>query len=239
MTSPALDAPSASNLCDALLGFVDDHRLGSLESGLRGFNHRFRNLLNGLRMGLYLARRNGLGADSPRWGRIDQAYAAIEQFQNRLQSVYQAVPLTPIVGRFGALVNERGPSWIDRFRQNGNALILEAPERESEGRFDPMFLGAALDNFVAWRAETLPGEGRATLRWSVDRDGFAVDWSEEAGERSEPPAETDPNRLSATTAALSLPLLARVVAEHGGRLSWSRQPRVEARLRWPLSLGES
>jgi len=243
MTPPSVEVSTAPRLCDALLGFVDDNQLDPLQQALRGFNHRFRNLLNGLRMGFYLAKRSGLEADSERWGEIDQTYAAIEQFQTRIQTIYQAMPLTPIVGRFGALVGERGPTWTDWFRQNGNELILAAPERESEGRFDPMFLGTALDGFVAWRAAALPRGGRATLRWTADSDGFAITWSERA---AEPPADaasptttaatgTGSGPLSATTASLSLPLLARVVAEHGGRLSWTREPRVEARFRWPLT----
>jgi len=239
MTQPSVEASTPPRLCDALLGFVDDNRLDPLQQALRGFNHRFRNLLNGLRMGFYLAKRSGFEADSKHWGEIDQTYAAIEQFQTRLQTIYQAMPLTPIAGRFGCLVGERGPTWIDWFHQNGNELVLEAPERESEGRFDPMFLGTALDNFVAWRAAALPRGGRATLRWTADQDGFAIAWNERAAEApavTPPPAPVAaPGPLSATTASLSLPLLARVVAEHGGRLSWTREPSVVARICWPLT----
>jgi len=193
-------------------------------------------------MGFYLAKRSGFQADSERWGEIDQTYREVEQFQARLQTIYQAMPLTLIDGRFGALVGERGATWIDWFRQNGNELILEAPEEESEGRFDPMFLGTALDGFVAWRAASLPRGGRAVLRWIADGDGFAITWSERAGETpadpSPVPLPSPPGSLSTTTASLSLPLLARVVAEHGGKLSWSREPRVKARIRWPLAAAE-
>jgi len=226
-------------LCDALLGFVDGGRLDSLQQSLRAFNHRFRNLLNSLRMSFYLAKRSGLQPDSERWGELERAYQEVEQFQGRLQTIYQAMPLTLIDGRFGSLVAERGSTWTDWFRQNGNELVLEAPERESEGRFDPMFLGTALDGFVAWRAASLPGGGRATLRWGADGDGFAIDWSE----RAEALAAASPSEplsfpsgpLAATTASLSLPLLARVVSEHGGKFSWSREGGAEARIRWPLA----
>lgn len=240
MIPPSLEASTAPRLCDALLGFVDGNQLDPLQQALRGFNHRFRNLLNGLRMGFYLAKRSGLEEASERWTEIDRTYAAIEQFQTRLQTIYQAMPLTPIVGRFGALVGERATTWTDWFRQNGNELVLETPDGESEGRFDPMFLGTALDNFVAWRAAALPRGGRATLRWTADPDGFSIDWTERAAERTAAPMTTPttshtPGPLSATTASLSLPLLARVIAEHGGRLSWTREPRVEARFCWPLA----
>lgn len=239
MTRPPHDGSAAPRLCDALLGFVEQGRLDPLQHSLRGFNHRFRNLLNSLRMGFYLAKRSGFQADSERWDEIDQTYREVEQFQSRLQTIYQAMPLTLVEGRFGALIDERRATWIEWFKRNGNELVLEAPEDEREGRFDPMFLGTALDGFVAWRAASLPRGGSATLRWAADDDGFEIDWSERTGEapatRPPAPSASPSGPLSTTTASLSLPLLARVVAEHGGKLSWSREHRVEARIRWPLT----
>ena len=44
------------------------------------------------------------------------------------------------------------------------------------------------------------------------------------------------NRNTFRTRLLALPLLARVVAEHHGRLSWTASPAVEACLRWPLAV---
>lgn len=239
MFSTPHEGSAELRLCDALLGFVDGGRLDSLRQTLRGFNHRFRNLLNSLRMSFYLAKRSGFQSGSDRWGEIDRAYKEVEQFQSRLETIYQAMPLTPINGRLGALVNEREATWVDWFRQNGDELILEAPEEESEGRFDPMFLGTALDGFIAWRAASLSPGSRATLRWTADGEDFAIDWtersSESPGSRPSAPARSASRSLSETTASLSLPLLARVVAEHGGRLSWSREPEIEARVRWPLT----
>lgn len=238
MISTPHDGSAELRLCDALLGLVDNGRLDSLQQSLRGFNHRFRNLLNSLRMSFYLAKRSGFQADSGRWGEIDQAYREVEEFQTRLQTIYQAMPLTLIDGRFGALAAERESTWADWFRQNGNELVLNAPDPEMEGRFDPMYLGTALDGFIAWRAAAIPRGGRATLRWTTNGDGFAIDWSERAtastiepSGRARPPAET----LPVTTASLSLPFLARVAVEHGGGLSWTREPDVEARIRWPLT----
>lgn len=238
MISTPHDGSAELRLCDALLGLVDHGRLDSLQQSLRGFNHRFRNLLNSLRMSFYLAKRSGFQEGSRRWDEIDQAYKEVEEFQTRLQTIYQAMPLTLIDGRFGALAAERESIWVDWFRQNGNELVLNAPDPEMEGRFDPMYLGTALDGFIAWRAVAILRGGRATLRWTTNDEGFAIDWSERAGASMvEPndPARPPGESLSLTTASLSLPFLARVAAEHGGGLSWTREPDVEARIRWPLT----
>jgi hypothetical protein len=221
------------------LRFVDDGQLGPLRHALSDFNHRCRNLLNGMKMSFYLAKRSSPGPLSERWGELDQTYCAVEQLFERLSSIYRTMPLTLLKLRFGSLVDERSRVWDAWFQQTGNTLTLEPPDREAIGELDAMRLIAAIDAFVAWRAESLPRGGRAFLKWATEGGCFQLAWREQTHDlpqdeavSSHAPEARRP--LSAATGSLSLPLLARVIAEHRGRLTWTREPHVEARIRWPL-----
>jgi hypothetical protein len=221
------------------LRFVDDGRLGPLRLALSDFNHRCRNLLNGMKMSFYLAKRSAPGPLSERWRELDRTYGAVEQLFEQLSVIYRAMPLALMKASFGSLVAERSADWISWFERNENVLTLQPPAREEVGELDAMRLVSAIDDFVAWRAESLPRGGRATFTWSSEDGSFDVIWREQApnlaGDDAGPPVPGPPSREPmATMGSLSLPLLARVIAEHRGRLTWTREPHVEARIRWPL-----
>ncbi|APW61001.1 hypothetical protein [Paludisphaera borealis] len=233
------DGSADDGLSSSLLRFVDDDQLGPLRHALSDFNHRCRNLLNGMKMSFYLAKRSSPGPLSERWGELDQTYCAVEQLFERLSTIYRTMPLTLMKLRFGSLVDERSRGWAAWFQQNGNTLTLEPPDREAIGEFDAMRLITAIDAFVAWRAESMPRGGRAFLKWATDGGCFQLAWREQASDLTQPEAAvSDPfparGSLAAATGSLSLPLLARVISEHRGRLTWTREPHVEARIRWPL-----
>jgi hypothetical protein len=216
------------------LRFVDDGQVGPLRHALSDFNHRCRNLLNGMKMSFYLAKRSSPGPLSERWGELDQTYRTVEQLFERLSTIYRNMPLSLMTVPFGSLAAERSSVWREWFEQAGNALTLEPPECETAGQLDAMRLVSAIDGFVAWRAASMPRGGRALLNWSTDGGCIELVWREHAPEApSTEPADVQ-RPSSATMGSLSLPLLARVVAEHRGRVTWSREPRVEARVRWPL-----
>lgn len=233
------DGSADDGLSSSLLRFVDDGQLGPLRHALSDFNHRCRNLLNGMKMSFYLAKRSSPGPLSDRWGDLDQTYSAVEQLFERLSTIYRTMPLTLMKVRFGSLVAERSSVWASWFEQAGNALTLEPPDREAIGELDAMRLISAIDGFVAWRAESMPRGGRAFLNWDTDGGCFQLGWREQAPEILPTDAAASDaaealGPLSAATGSLSLPLLARVIVEHRGRLTWTREPNVEARIRWPL-----
>jgi hypothetical protein len=236
------DGSADDGLSGSLLKFVDDGRLGPLRLALSDFNHRCRNLLNGMKMSFYLAKRTAPGPLSERWAELDRAYGAVEQLFERLSIIYRSMPLALMKASFGSLAAERSAQWNAWFERNGNALTLEPPGREDVGEMDAMRLVSALDGFIAWRAESLPRGGRATLSWATDGGSFQLVWREQAPKRArddaDPPASPPVlNSPASITGSLSLPLLARVIAEHRGRLAWTREPHVEARIRWPLAVG--
>ena len=234
MRPQPLDGSAEDGLSNSLLRFVDDGQIGPLRHALSGFNHRCRNLLNGMKMGLYLARRSSPGPLSERWGELDQTYRSVEQLFERLSTIYRDMPLSLMKVPFGSLAVERSPVWRDWFEQAGNTLKLEPPDREAAVELDVMRLVSAIDGFVAWRAESMPRGGGASLVWSTDGGCIELVWRERAPEVAAPDAPELRRPSSPVTGSLSLPLLARVVAEHRGRLSWTRAPHVEARVRWPL-----
>ena len=186
-----------------------------------------------MKMSFYLAKRSSPGPLSERWGELDQTYCAVEQLFEHLSTIYRNMPLSLMKVPFGSLAAERSSGWSDCFERAGSTLTLEPPEREAVVEFDAMRLTAAIDGFVAWRAGSMPRGGRAFLTWSTDGNCIELVW------RERPPAVAltdapEDRRPSSATGALSLPLLARVIAEHRGRLAWTREPHVEARIRWPL-----
>jgi hypothetical protein len=233
-----LDGSADDGLSSSLLRFVDEGQLGPLRQALSDFNHRCRNLLNGMKMSFYLAKRSSPGPLSERWGELDQTYGAVEQLLERLSTIYRSMPLTLLKLRFGSLVDERSSVWASWFEQHGNTLTLEPPDREAVGELDAMRLISAIDAFITWRAESLPRGGRAFLKWATEGGCFQLSWIEQVPEHARNnrfPVEGVPDsRLPTATGALSLPLLARVISEHRGRLTWTREPNVEARMRWPL-----
>ena len=231
------DGSADEGLSGSLLRFIDDGQLEPLRQALGGFNHRCRNMLNSMKMGFYLTKRAAAEPMPERWEELVQTYTEVERLFDLVQSIYRTMSLTLVRRPFRAIVDEQERAWRQAFEREGLSLSIEPPDQESAGEFDAMRLSSALDGFIAWRASRLAPGGVATLGWSTTPKGFQVDWRE-----SPPRSLGDPVRLpssphaalAATTRSLSLPLLARVVAEHRGRLHWSPRPCAEARLRWPL-----
>jgi len=231
------DGSADEGLSDSLLRFIDGGQMEPLRQALSGFNHRCRNMLNSMKMGFYLARRAADGPLPERWDDLTRTYNEIERLFDLLQSIYRTMTLNPVTRPFGAVVDERRRAWTAAFDREDLTLTFEPPAREEAGAYDAMRFSSALDAFVAWRAASLSPGGAAVLSWETTPHGFQVDWSESPSRMFEasPRRPASPHEsLAATARSLALPLLARVVAEHRGRLSWTPRPRVQASLRWPL-----
>ena len=157
-----LDGSAEDELSSSLLRFVDDGQLGPLRQALSDFNHRCRNLLNGMKMSFYLAKRSSPGPLSERWVELDQTYSAVEQLFERLSTIYRVMPLTLMNVAFGSLAAERSSVWRDWFQKAGGTLTLEPPDGESIGELDAMRLMSAFDSFVACCADSMPRGGEPT-----------------------------------------------------------------------------
>lgn len=231
------DGSAEDGLGASLLRFIEEGRTQELRQALSGFNHRCRNMLNSMKMGFYLARRSASGPLPERWHELNGTYLEVERLFDFMQSIYRTMSLTMVQQPFRAMVDERGRDWRAAFEREGAVLAIRPPARESAGEFDAMRIASAFDAFVSWRAARLGPGGQATLTWATTRRHFEVYWNEASP--TAPIARTSAPQcpvaaLASTTRSLALPLLARVVAEHRGRLSWTPGPAAEARIRWPL-----
>lgn len=235
------DGSADGGLSGSLLRFIDEGQLEPLRQALSGFNHRCRNMLNSMKMGFYLTRRAATGPMPERWDELSLTYTEVERLFDLIQAIYRTMSLTLVRQPFRAMVDERRMVWCGAFERRGLTLTIEPPSRESAGEFDAMRLASALDGFIAWRASLLrPGSG-AALSWSTSGGRFHVRWMESpaAAAPVEAANPTPPHAaLAATTRSLSLPLLARVIAEHRGRLSWTPESDAEAYFWWPQAVAE-
>src|SRR4029079_9760652 len=93
----------------------DDRKIAQLREEVSGLSHRCRNLLNGMKMSLYLRRR---GASSPLpalWANVEQSYGGIEQILERLQLIYRPMSLTLVRAPFSSLVRDHKREWHGLF----------------------------------------------------------------------------------------------------------------------------
>ena len=231
--------------CSAVHLADEPERIERLRHLLRGFNHRCRNSLNGIKMSLYLAKRQWNGEAPPFWVELEQTYLEIERLFDRLQMIYRPLSMTMVRSPLGQLVAERLPSWRSWFTPNGLTLEVDPPEQEVSGDFDPMHLGQGLDAFVAWRAVRCSAMGKPQLSWRIEAGCFEIAWSEGLSRSPQTSRKyesqlTDEASPSSLVDCLALPLLARIVAAHGGSQETSRDPAFGLKLRWPRFLaGES
>lgn len=196
-------------------------KLGALYEILGDYCHALRNRLNSIKLSLFLARRQACPLADSAWAEAESSYRAVEQFVEQLQAICRPMALFAIPLDLNALVAERLPSWRDELGRRGRALEVEAPDGPAVGRLDPARLTQALDSFVAWRARS-GARSSVRLRWGADDDHLALEWHDPQG--------TDPDDA---TGALAMPLLARVVAAHGGRCQLDDESGLRLRCRWP------
>jgi hypothetical protein len=202
------------------------------------FNHRCRNSLNGIKMGLYLFKRQTSGPLHQCWAELAQSYADIERLFDRLQLIYRPMSVNTVRSPFGLLVNERLPAWTSSLSTRGQTLSINPPEKDDPGDFDPMYLGLGLDSFVAWRAAAGRPTGQSTLSWRIADRCFEISWDElgsaNRSARGQPELGLSQGaRQSSRVDTLALPLLARVVAAHGGFVETLSDPAFGIKLRWP------
>jgi hypothetical protein len=235
------DGPAEEGLSSSFLGLVQDpERVESIRIMLSGFCHKCRNSLNGIKMSFYLFRREAKGAVPDCWGDLESIYHQVEHLFDHLQSIYRPMTLTTVRSRLDEMIDHHAPKWRSWFETKGRTIRLDPPECPVPADFDPAQLGAGLDAMATWRASAVDVLTLTRVAWRAHEGSIELLWEEVPID--EPPVPPDvadgiPRREGNSTSrpvdALALPLLARIVAAHGGRLQYSREPALVVRLRWP------
>src|SRR4051812_28397990 len=126
MHSPHDEGIDEEAMSSLLLRLVqDEERADELREMLSGFTHRCRNLLNGMKMSLYLMRKTAAGQVPHRLAEVEEAYGSIEQLFDRLQAIYRPISLTPISAKFGCLVDDRQRGWREAFESADATLKID------------------------------------------------------------------------------------------------------------------
>jgi hypothetical protein len=222
-----------------LLQIVNDlERVERLRAVLSGFCHRCRNSLNGIKMSLYLFRRESRGAVPDGWGEIETIYQYVEHLFDHLQTIYRPMTISMVRFPLDELIHHHVPKWRSWFESRGLKLQIDPPESEVPGDFDPAQLGLGLDAMAAWRADVGPIGVVVRVAWGVHEGSIEIRWRENAPRSAtrEPASmscQRDADSPSRRVDVLALPLLARILAAHGGQLACERGAGFGVLLRWP------
>ena len=235
------EGPAEEGLSSSFLRFVHDpEQVECLKTVLSGFCHRCRNSLNGIKMSLYLFRREARGAVPDCWGDLEAIYHQLERLFDHLQAIYRPMPITMVRAPLDDLIDQHVPKWRCWFESRGRTLQRDPPESEVLADFDPSQLGAGLDALAAWRAEAGDTKALTRIAWGVRDGSIEVRWDEVLSDDPPVPVEhadgftrRDGPASSRGADMLALPILARIVAVHGGRLECKREPWFSVQLRWP------
>lgn len=209
---------------------------GHLHDVLGGYCHECRNQLNSLKITLYLVRKSGLAGKAIS-DELEPLYKRLETFVDRLQQVCRPMPLSLVRLPFSLLVDDRKSTWTTWLSERGRRLVVVPPADPATASFDPMRIGQAFDDLVAWRASAGDRANDLRLRWKTEGETFRLDWDEP--ERESDPENTDePKEVwdegTESLSALTVPLLTRIMTLHGGFAEESGPGRWGLRLRWPL-----
>ncbi len=224
-----------------MLAIVHDaQRVEHLREVLSSFCHRCRNSLNGIKLSLYLFRREARGAVPHCLGEIEGMYQQVEHFFDRLQAIYRPMDVRKMEGSIDELIRTHAHRWRSLYESKGQALRLEPPEASVLAEFDPNLLGQGLDAIAAWRAEVATASTISRVAWGLCDDWIEIEWREEV--RTGPPdlvehagglIRRDPGISLARVDPMAIPLLARIAASHDGILERDPGEGFAIRIRWP------
>jgi hypothetical protein len=229
MGSLSLQEKTEGDLTTALFRIASDPTLvTALHQILGTFCHQGRNVLNSLKLNLYLAQRCRPDCERNRWEDLEACYGALEQLFDRLQAICRPMPLTPVRASLGLLMEEGRSGWAEAMSAHDRPFELVAPSKPAIGDFDPVRMRDGLDVFINWRARAGEPGQPASLSWSADRRAFHLDWDE--------PGSSGPSTVAEhgdSPDPFALPLLARVISSHGGSLDLNRRHGLHMSVRWP------
>lgn len=227
-----LESTPANELTTSLFRIATDPvQTESLHKLLGAFCHQCRNVLNSMKLSLYLAKREHPPASPNFWSEFEPGYLAVEQFYDRLQAICRPMALTPIKASLELLIDDRRNAWVSAMGERQRSLAIVAPPEPAIGQFDPVRLGEGLDVFIHWRARVGPSNTPAELSWSCADGRFLLEWIEQGGGPTISSESQDGG-----PAVLSLPFLARVISAHGGTLDLNFTQGLHLRIQWPVDL---
>jgi hypothetical protein len=164
---------------------------------------------------------------------LEQTYELVEQTIERLQLIYRPINPTLVESTLGSMFAEREDCWRASLAEQDKELEIDRPTRDQIGLFDPSYLGRGLDALVAWRAAASPAGTRVRFGWRCRPDEFRIRWTER---ESSPRAHVDvilSTRVQDQTDSLALPMLARIISAHAGRLVSTAEPDLSLNVSWP------
>ena len=235
------EGPSEERLSQSMLPVVtSQERIAGLRRILSGFSHRCRNSLNGIKVSLYLLRREHSGANPSEWQELEQTYLQIERLFDHLQAIYRPMTLTMVRSPLGPFLADHEPKWRTWFEASGRTLRVDRPSQDLPGDFDPIHLGMGLDAVLSWRAEVREASRHPRLSWRTGEGFCEVAWDETeaptaCGPGSGAAGQDGKDHGWARVDPLALPLLARIVTAHAGHTEMTREPGRGfcLKLRWP------
>ena len=226
------DLPPDLDLHQSLLWIAQNPTLRKdLERVLGGYCHQGRNRLNSLKLSIYLAKRQAPGGDATVWQSVEQAYQIVETQIDRLQMVCRPMSLALVNIGLNLLFDDRSAGWSATLGEAGHHVVFQPPDGANLARFDVDKLGMALDALVAWRAEQGVSGTRILVKWWVHNREAQISWSEQR-----PTNAPDQLQIHPGSTAWTLPILIRVVTEHGGRLRVDEDSGWHLAISWPASV---
>jgi hypothetical protein len=220
---------------------VDPRRTEHLHGLLGWYCHETRNILNSLKMCIYLVKRENGGVAVGGLADLEPRYGDLERFVDRLHQLCRPMPLCRVRAPFDLLIHERCMVWSQILGARGRRLRLKGPADPAMCSFDPTRLGTALDDLVAWRARCGRRDSDLFVSWGTDaaRESIEVAWTETpvdpGADRTRVSRSDEESDVPEALAILSLPMLTRVVTLHGGTVEASERAGWQLRMRWPTN----
>jgi hypothetical protein len=218
----------------------DPEHVERLRTALSAFCHRYRNSLNGIKMSLYLFRREAHGDVPDCWENLETIYHQIVHLFDHLQTIYRPMAITMVRSTLDELIYYHLPRWRSSFVSRGLVIQVDPPQSQVPADFDPGQLGVALDAMATWRAEACCPGTLTRIAWTAREGSIELRWEEvvachpaESLHRAGRPGPREENLAGRHLDLLELPMLARIVAEHGGRLHVKRGTPLQFLLSWP------
>ncbi len=209
----------------------DPVQVAELYKLLGEFCHLVRNRLNSLQLCLYLASRAERTEDRRPWTELDRRYRESVRKVEQVQALCRPIRLSVTPMSLALLFHDREREWSSLLEARQSRLILRPPARDASGQFDPIRLVQALDHLVEWRADAVSRGTEIQLSWWGDGDWLEFLWDESRGQGSR---ETSKSARATPVESLPLAILARIIAEHGGRLDVETDRKgLRVRSRWP------
>ncbi len=226
-----LERLSSTDLSSCLMEIAQNPSLRrDLDQILGDFCHQCRNRLNSLKLSIYLAKRQALGPIHEAWRSLESDYYSLEAQLDRFQTICRPMGLSLVSIGLCLLFDDRWESWSKLLANRGSELEFVRPKLRSIARFDVNKLGAALDSMVAWRAEQGTLSRKMIVRWWVESGQAHILWIEP--KVAEQVIRSPDDQLGS---AWTLPILTRVLTEHGGSLSVDDREGWALSLSWPAS----